>query len=321
MVPEFMSQISPDIMRGVSSLNLNISSPNCNREINALLQRTVLSGGKRIRPLLTFLMGEFFGLNVEKIRPFAQAVEMVHAASLAHDDVIDNATTRRGADSINKVASNKYAVLAGDYLLSDVVFSVAAQGDVRLVQEISKVIQELSMGEWLQLDASISRQYDRMLIEEIAKKKTSSVMCFCSIVAPVLTGCDEREIELARKFGESLGVAFQLIDDSLDFSKDSQKDAQLDLQNGIVNAVLFEWLELHPQAKNSFLAGESLEHVFSVEGIEKAVKIVQDLALLKLDECRQILDKLSGGDNVTEKRKRAHQSLLGMINFLIARTY
>src|SRR5690606_31879505 len=123
----------------------------------------VLLGGKRLRPLLTYLCGNFFGVKADALDVYAKAIEMVHAASLSHDDVVDGANTRRGKPSINAESSNKQAVLAGDYLLADVIVELTKQGDLTLVQEMSYVIQALAEGEWIQLDAAASRQYTREL--------------------------------------------------------------------------------------------------------------------------------------------------------------
>ena len=93
--------IPKEIVLNVSSMDLSIQSRNCNEQIDELLKKSVLVGGKRLRPLLTHLMGNLFSLSISKVAPYARSVELVHAASLSHDDVIDNATTRRGIPSIN----------------------------------------------------------------------------------------------------------------------------------------------------------------------------------------------------------------------------
>src|SRR5690606_19683474 len=186
MIPKFLTTIPAELLGRVRDLEMVTSSESCNRSINQLLQRTVLLGGKRLRPLLTYLCGNFFGAKIEGLDVYAKSIEMVHAASLSHDDVVDGAKTRRGKPSINAESSNKHAVLAGDYLLADVIVELTKQGNLKLVKEMSLVIQALAEGEWIQLDAANSRQYTRELIEVIAVMKTASVRCLFSILTVIV---------------------------------------------------------------------------------------------------------------------------------------
>lgn len=288
MITDFLDSIPSEILSRSKSIDLKIRSVNAHNAIDEVLSQTVLSGGKRLRPLLTYLMANLFKVNLDQITPFARASELVHAASLSHDDVIDNATVRRGSASINILASNKKAVLAGDYLLSSVIVDLCQAGRLSLVNEMSLVIKDLSEGEWLQLDLIESRKYTRDLIKEIALKKTSSVMSFCS-VAPAIYSNQSKDIqELARQFGLNLGLAFQLIDDTLDFSGDSLKDQALDLRNGIVNSVLFELLSDRDDLMKRFQTGEDLSELILNEDMSKYIEIIALTAqgyLEKSSEC------------------------------------
>jgi len=326
---QILERVPPHILLQIKDLDLNITSRNCMDAINNVLQETVLVGGKRLRPLITYLMGNLFQVSTELLDDPARGIEMVHAASLAHDDVIDNATTRRGNPSINVAASNKRAVLAGDYLLSDVIALIARTGQLKLVEEIAKVIQELSEGEWIQLDASESRNYSREIIKEIAIKKTASVMSFCCYSPAYLAGHSKEVIELCRKLGQNIGVAFQFIDDTLDFSGDSLKDTQLDLQNGIVNAVVFEWLELNPTYKEQFVGGKSLielsETMQEGESLNRAVQTITDRALSLLNESKEIITEIAKtleleGDEL-DHFNEARKPVDAIIDYLASRTH
>lgn len=101
MVKDFLDSLPKEILNRTNDLNLNIQSSNCHEAIDSILNKTVLRGGKRLRPLLTFLMGNLFQVDFDLLTPFARSTELVHAASLSHDDVIDNATQRRGVKSMN----------------------------------------------------------------------------------------------------------------------------------------------------------------------------------------------------------------------------
>lgn len=326
MIPKFLTTIPPELLGRVRDLEMNTSSESCNRSINQLLQRTVLLGGKRLRPLLTYLCGNFFGVEASKLDVHAKAIEMVHAASLSHDDVVDGAKTRRGKPSINAESSNKHAVLAGDYLLADVIVELTKQGSLELVAEMSKVIQALAEGEWIQLDAAHTRQYSRELIEVIAEKKTASVMSWCAVAPAVIADMPEAIVGYARDFGYHLGLAFQQMDDTLDFSGNSKKDHLLDLENGVINAVLYEWLELNPELKARFLAGESAATLWSERHLDQAVSIVEARARDHLDKCLGLIDimakEIPQHSSLTEKQiLKAKEPLIEIVHYLGRRTY
>jgi len=294
MNQDFFENIPEQVLTHLTEIELSVPSQSCHEAIDELLSRTVLEGGKRLRPLLTFLFADFFCLDLSKVSVSARAIEMVHAASLAHDDVIDEASVRRGSPSINIQASNKKAVLAGDYLLASVIGELTRQGNLRLVREMAWVIEELSTGEWVQADAVVSRKYTSEILNSIAMKKTSSVMSWCAVAPAVLSDSGEEVISLAKEFGKYLGLAFQLLDDTLDFSEDSKKDSLLDLKNGQINSVLFEWLLLNPLMKERYENGEDISELFIDSDIAKATEIIREVALTHLKKCSEILYKMEG---------------------------
>lgn len=327
MTPTFLANVSPDIIENIQDLSLDVPSENCHQAINELLKQTVLVGGKRLRPLLTFLMGDLFDSDKTCLTTCAAAIEMVHAASLSHDDVIDEATTRRSAPSINKVSGNKKAVLAGDYLLAGVINNLAKMGNLELVQEMALIISSLAEGEWLQLDTSLNRNYSREVISEIAYHKTASVMSWCTVAPAYLNQCvdetnREKLISLSRDFGVKLGHAFQLWDDTLDFSKGSQKDQNLDLENDIVNAVVYEWLSLDDRSMELFKKGEGLKDLAPStqdENLKKALVKVEAEASALLEECRQILVGIAR--LIPADRKEKLVPLGDIIDYLEARDH
>lgn len=289
MTNDFINLMPKHVLEAVGEIDLNIPSSTCKKEINDLLQRTVLLGGKRLRPLLTHLVADFFGVETKTISPYARAVELVHAASLSHDDVIDNATMRRGSPSINIVASNKRAVLAGDTLLSSVIVDLTEAGNLLLVKEMSYVIRDLSAGEWIQADLIESRDYNKNIIRDIAMKKTSSVMSYCCFAPAILKGFNAQMIENAREFGNSLGLAFQMIDDTLDYNESSLKDQMLDLKNGVVNAVIFKHFEKNPGLFIKFKNGEDLTDLIKIEDLESAIAEVREEAFNELEKASTLL--------------------------------
>lgn len=326
MIPKFLTTIPSELLERVRDLEMVTSSESCNRSINQLLQRTVLLGGKRLRPLLTYLCGNFFGVAPANLDVYAKAIEMVHAASLSHDDVVDGAKTRRGKPSINAESSNKYAVLAGDYLLADVIVELTKQGNLSLVQEMSHVIQALAEGEWIQLDAADTRKYSRELIDTIANKKTASVMSWCAVAPAIVANLPQPVVSYARDFGYHLGLAFQQMDDTLDFSGNSKKDHLLDLENGVINAVLFEWFELNPELKERFLKGENVASLWSERHLDKAVSIVESRARDHLEKCLELIEIMAReiphhSQLPIDKIQKAKEPLIEIVHYLGRRTY
>jgi geranylgeranyl pyrophosphate synthase len=243
-------------------------------------------------------MGDLFSSTPSSISVCAASIEMVHAASLSHDDVIDEATMRRGEPSINHVAGNKKAVLAGDYLLAGVIARLTDLGNLRLVKEMSCVIQDLAQGEWLQLDLINSRAYSREVISQVALYKTGSVMSWCCVSSVITSSLvqdanKEKLIKLSKDFGEHLGHAFQLWDDTLDFSELSEKDQNLDLDNGLVNAVVYEWLTLNVDLFKRFKEGEELSSLMNnAPSLDEALAKIKKEASHHLNQCRELLKSM-----------------------------
>jgi geranylgeranyl pyrophosphate synthase len=314
MIPSFLKNVPEHIIDSIQDVSLDVPSENCNQAINELLKKTVLLGGKRLRPLLTYLMSDLFSSPPVETNVCAASIEMVHAASLSHDDVIDEATVRRGLPAINSVAGNKKAVLAGDYLLAGVIGNLTKLDNLALVKEMSDVIASLAEGEWIQLDTSLNRNYSRELISLVAFHKTASVMSWCCVSSAITSEVATEEnrdelIDLARKLGVHLGHAFQLWDDTLDFSGSSQKDENLDLDNDIVNAVVFEWLSTNEAVFTEYKNGVSLNSLVSEltnENLEHSIAKVKAEASFHLNKCRDllkaILNKLPGDGGELERK-------------------
>jgi geranylgeranyl pyrophosphate synthase len=289
---ELFESIGPNIMQRTQDLEMGFVLPDSRQAIEDALRQTVLLGGKRLRPLLTYLVGRSLGKSLEELDLFARSIEQVHAASLSHDDVIDNATKRRGKESINVLTSNKKAILAGDYLLANVITQLTQFGNIDVVSKTAQVISELSEGEWLQMELIENRSYTRQKILDVANYKTASVMKWCCVVPALISGLNSDLINRFEQFGYHLGLGFQLIDDTLDFNGNKEKEALIDLQNGIVNMVLFDWMESDASAKKAYENGESLESLWNDEYKAMAVSKTKSLAIEHIDKCYTCLDDI-----------------------------
>ncbi len=323
-MPEVLFENIPQhIIDKINLLDFQLHSIGSNYQIVDLLQKTVLIGGKRLRPLLMYSLGDMLEVPIEKLIPFAKAVELVHAASLVHDDVIDNAIMRRGVPSLNIISSNKKAVIAGDYLLSSVMVDLSNTGNIKLVREMALTINQLVDGEWIQLTSSQNREYTNKIIEDIAFKKTASLMSFCTITPAYLKGCPENIIEHCRNFGENLGIAFQLVDDTLDFSSFSKKDNLLDLKNGTINSVIFDLLSRDESKLKNYKEGANLIELLDPQEINISLENIRKKAIKRLDHASEILKTIyleTSTNNIIHKNE-CRDLLISFIEYLKRRCF
>ncbi|MBQ48120.1 MAG: hypothetical protein CMP10_11825 [Zetaproteobacteria bacterium] len=316
-IPIISKVISKDILKHIDQLSFDMSEWNQNPRIGKDLSKTVLSGGKRLRPLLLFLSADLFGLCKEKASLYARAVELVHASTLAHDDVIDAADLRRGKPSINAVTSNKQAVLAGDYLLAYVLKEVSSQGNCNVVIELANVIGDLAEGEWLQIENSQHIALTRAHVEEVARKKTGSVLKWCTVVPAILMEKPPHVINDARLLGEYLGIAFQLTDDILDLKRSDGCEFQ-DMKNGVINSVIFEAISKKAE-KDCLNIPEYAEKMsFTQKEIDHAITASRSRLNSLLEKAENLLKKLtdqSDGENLDRQLQTQH-SFEALIQFL-----
>ena len=183
--------------------------------LNNILELIQKREGKMLRPILLLLCAKLFGNIDRKAINVAAAYEFFHTASLVHDDVVDESDERRGQPSVNSSYNNKRAVLAGDYILSYCLHYIASAGNPRLVDIISVAANSLSSGELLQLSMTGKAKSQEEYIEVI-KNKTAALFAACAQSGAVVAGASEEDIEVMRRFGEALGIGFQIKDDLLD---------------------------------------------------------------------------------------------------------
>jgi geranylgeranyl pyrophosphate synthase len=243
---EFMPSALADALE---RLDLKLEIPHEIPELQKLLYETVLAGGKRFRPGLCLMMGGILGIPPEKTAPYARVAELMHAATLAHDDVIDEATKRRNRPTLNQMASNQKAVLTGDLLLARVVYEIATLGNLDILREGAQVLEDLVRGEWLQIDRRGVAAPSRHLLEAAARKKTASLIAWCCTTPARLSGASPELLERCRSFGNRVGISFQMADDILDFEKHGEKPYANDLLEGLVNFVVLEMVEKNPSLR------------------------------------------------------------------------
>jgi octaprenyl-diphosphate synthase len=192
--------------------------------MDLILRYAVKQKGKRLRPALVFLTAKAFSPAGVSDRAYrgATLVELMHTATLVHDDVVDDASTRRGAFSISALWKNKIAVLVGDYMLSRVLLLAVEHEDHDLLRWVSRAVKEVSEGELLQIEKARRLDIDEAVYDAIIQKKTASLMAACCAVGAATSDQPVDVIERAHAFGLALGMAFQIQDDLMDYQQYGQ---------------------------------------------------------------------------------------------------
>lgn len=185
--------------------------------LDKIMHYIVKRKGKQLRPMFVFLSAKTCGEMNESTYRAASLIELLHTATLVHDDVVDDAHMRRGFFSLNALWKNKIAVLVGDYLLSRGLLLSTDNKDYRLLGIVSNAVKEMSEGELLQIEKARRLDVDETVYFEIIRQKTAVLIASCCACGAASVGSDDKTIEQMRLFGEQTGIAFQIKDDLFDF--------------------------------------------------------------------------------------------------------
>ncbi len=185
--------------------------------LNLILKYLTRKKGKQMRPMLVFLTAEICGDMNERAYTGASMIELLHTATLIHDDVVDEADERRGIATINASWNNKIAVLIGDFLLAKGLIASIDKSEFEFLQASSNAIKLMSEGELLQIQKSRETDLTEETYFQIIKGKTASLLASCCEIGAIAASAGENERQIMRQFGENLGIAFQIRDDIFDF--------------------------------------------------------------------------------------------------------
>jgi geranylgeranyl pyrophosphate synthase len=266
------------------------------------ISQTVERPGKRLRSILLFLLAQSNGKikDLERVARVAASVEMLHLASLVHDDVIDRSEIRRGQSSLHFAFGNKIAVLAGDYMLAQSLVFVVNEEDRRIPYSLANAASLLVAGEILEIDlaGNINISFEDYI--RVVEGKTASLLVSCTKSGAILAGYDKKIVEECEKLGLHFGIAFQIIDDILDYGIGTEgfgKKKFDDLQNGLITLPLLLYFQKNPKyemenlirnATDKGAASLIVEKLKSANCFEEAKRIARS-HLLKASE---ILKKL-----------------------------
>jgi geranylgeranyl pyrophosphate synthase len=251
--PSFYRIVQKDIQ---SVEQLIIESIQMDRpDVNILLKQLFTSGGKRIRPNIALLLGKMLGAENRRIITLSSAIEMLHTATLVHDDLIDNSLFRRGNTTLNAIWTPAATVLAGDYLFAKAAEHAANTDSLVVMKLFSQTLSIIVRGEitqFLEKNNSLELQdyYDRIYA------KTASLFQTTSISTGILAGTAPAEVEELKLFGHDIGMAFQIIDDVLDFTGEQQtlgKPIGSDLRNNILTLPSLLYFQDHKKEYKQFI--------------------------------------------------------------------
>lgn len=315
--------IRKDLERVEQTLHALVYSPV--EMVTQVASHIIHSGGKRLRPILCILSARLFGYQGDRAIKLACAFEFIHTATLLHDDVIDNATLRRGKASSNALWGNKASVLVGDYLYCKASSIVSEDGDFRVLEIITEATATTTQGEVFEITKSNDFSLSEATYFEIIHYKTACLIAAATHVGALLGRASEADQERLKNYGVHIGMAFQLADDALDYVSSNEEIGKLvgtDLKEGkmtlpLIHALRYcsseERSRIHHALQNSLAHQEDLQDILSLidryQGIhytrQKAIEYIQkakgDLAPYPDGPAKAALLQLA--DYIIERRK------------------
>ena len=320
-VAELLQPVESDLEDLLSDLRVLIGAGH--PILQAAAEHLFSAGGKRLRPGIVLLLSRALSPNGElgpRHRRLAEITEMIHTASLVHDDVVDEADTRRGVATVHSRFSHRVAVLAGDFLFAQSSWHLANLDNLEVVKLLSRVIMDLAEGEIRQglyrfdtgqsLDSYLDKSY----------RKTASLMANSAKAAGVLSDLPTTELKSLYEFGRLLGLAFQVVDDILDFTADDAqlgKPAASDLASGTLTAPVIYAMEEFPALsgliEREFNEAGDLEQALALVHQSRGIARSRELAEKFSHEAQACLDFLAPSD--------AKSALLDLPGFVLSRLY
>ncbi len=282
-------------------------------------------GGKRMRPMLTLLLAKNYGQICNVTQHSAVGLELLHTASLVHDDVVDESAERRGQASVNASYNNKVAVLVGDYILSTSLLHVSYTGNQRIIEYLAELGRTLAAGEILQLSNIQNQEISEEVYYQVIKQKTAALFEACAAIGALSGGASDAQVLEAKMFGQNLGIMFQIRDDIFDYydSKEIGKPTGNDMAEGkltlpviyALNNTDFE--SMHTLAKkvkagtiNTDEIAVLVEFTKQQGGIEYAEQRMQHFSQL----CMRYIDS-------QVKEKAVKEALTAYVDYVVRRNY
>ena len=290
--------------------------------LDTIMRYIVKRKGKQMRPLFVFLTAKLHGEIVEKTHTAASLIELLHTATLVHDDVVDESDRRRGFFSIQALWKKKIAVLVGDYLLSRGLLTAVDAEAFDLLKLTSRAVKEMSEGELLQIEKSRRLDITEEVYFDIIRRKTASLIAACCACGAASTGGDADQVDVMWKFGEKTGLAFQIKDDLLDLGdgKRTGKPTGQDIREKKLTLPLIHTLQVadgNARRRLIKLVKRAPKDPKAVKEVMDAIlngpglKYAREKMMVLRNEAVEILNDFEEGD--------AKNALIDMLDFTIQR--
>ena len=293
--------------------------------LNRITHYIIKRKGKQMRPMFIFLFSKLLnkGIVNEKVYRGASVIELIHTATLIHDDVVDDSKRRRGFFSINAIWKNKIAVLVGDFLLSRGMILCIENKDYDHLDIISESVKKMSEGELLQIEKSRSLDIDETVYFEIIKKKTASLISSCCKIAAVSVTKQKKIIESVSKIGENIGIAFQIKDDLFDYGKRKiGKPRGIDIKEKKLTLPLIYTLNEVDNRKRKWIINSIKKHNTDKSRIKEIISLVKETGGLEYAiEKMNYFHKIALEDLNKLPDNEFKSSLTEMINYVIQRDF
>lgn len=251
--PHVLDQVARDVAHVEEELERMVRSDV--ELVHRVASHTLQAGGKRLRPAIVAVCARAVSPSVDMNRVYrlGACLELIHMATLVHDDVIDHAATRRGKATAAIVFGNTASILSGDAMLAKAMATLAADGDLKIIRTVSEAVVELAEGEVAELHVRGDFDLTEAELMRILRMKTASIIRCCCQVGALIAGANERQFRALTEYGEHVGLAFQIIDDVIDYDSDANatgKRSGVDFREGTVTLPLIRLRDLlEPDAK------------------------------------------------------------------------
>lgn len=292
-----------------------------NPYLEELLEYSLKGGGKRIRPILALLSAKSYNYDIDTLMPIAMAVELMHLATLMHDDTIDNSTMRWGRPTVNALWSTEQAILLGDYLFAQTGELVARTNNLRVIKLLPLTLMIITSGEIAQSRSAFELEQARKNYLYRIASKTAALFVMATESGAILSEAPEEGIEIMREYGYNLGITFQIVDDILDFigtEEEMGKPVGSDLSQGTLTLPAMLLLEHYPGEDNP------VRQLFSTKDSQKyisqAIEQVRNSSII--EECFEVAtDYRNHACQRLEKlpSSEARQSLYELADFIVNR--
>jgi octaprenyl-diphosphate synthase len=277
--------------------------------------------GKQMRPMFIFLTAKMLGAMNDRSYDAASLVELLHTATLVHDDVVDDANERRGFFSVNALWKNKIAVLVGDYMLSRVLLLSIEKKNVRLLEVVARAVREMSEGELLQIEKARRLDITEEVYFEVIRQKTASLIATCCEAGAISVDREDMS-ERMRNFGELVGLAFQIKDDIFDYGTYGNigKPTGLDIRERKMTLPLIYTLNTAPKEVRQELINIVKNKNEQTKQVRRAVELVIQYGGIEYAHGKMLELKAQALDLLTDiPDSAAKQSLIGLVEYTTLR--